>query len=1117
MSQLDQACGLNSGSAFSISRLLSSFSENNCIFADCFKKIIGLEKQNSLLDKLSKMRLVVGLFSALLLCGGPARAQFYNGSQLSFGKNRVQFQHQNWQYFRTSQFDVYFYPTGKALAEYTLAQAPNVIDEIEKLLNYTSTKKIQFVVYNTQSDFRESNFAYDNDNFYNQGGVTNIYGTKIYLYFDGDRTHFNKMLRAGVMNLYSHWIINGTSVGANISSESLLEVPAWYYSGLASYIGESWNSTLDSYVKNGILTQRYADIDQLSPVDATYAGHSFWKYIADRFGQSSIPAILYATRSSRSHERGFYHVTGSSYKQLLVDWYRHYYVIYKKDVKRDKPEGNGELKHPKRTRDYDQFRLSPDGKSYAYVTNEAGRVIIWLKGENDKQPRRIFTRYHKTEDNPDLTYPLIAWHPTGRVLGFTLEDAGRCYYYPYDVEKHKTDKRLLVDVEKITDISFSHDGKLILFSGFQNGQSDIFVYSLRARTFQNLTNDFYDDFAPRFINNDKQIVFSSNRPDNLLHPKEAFYQLSPQSHYDLFMYDYATKDKELMRITYTPYANETDVREIDARTIIYLSDENGISNRYTAHFDSTISRIDTIIHYAYYAKGAPSTDQAYGIFDQDYSPQNQSVAEVVLYKGAKRLYIKPFEPTTLANELTLSAFQSKLKADEARADSVAAAKKNRGTISRHRGFHQLHLSDLHPSSQVVPADADVADDSVSYTRVAPRNYYVQYSINQLVTQADFGFLNNTYQQFTGGTSPIYLNTGINALVMVGLNDLFEDYRITGGFRLSFDLQSNEFMLSYENLHRRLDRQIVVYRQSIKDVIGYYYYKQHSNSIFYILRYPFDKLNSLRLTLTGRYETYIMAGLNDYSLQAADERHGWAAVKLEYVFDSSKELYTNLWRGTKMKLFAEYQHRIDRDNQYLFVAGLDVRKSVRIYRNMTWATRFAASTNFGSSRLVYYMGGVDNWIFAKFDSDIWVDQSKNYAYQTLATNMRGFKQNIRNGTSFALLSTELRVPFVQLIAGRQLANSLLNSLQFVLFGDVGTAWTGLTPYSEDNCLYTRWVTAGDITVRVKRQVDPIIGGFGLGLRAKLFGYFLRLDYAWGVEDYKIQDKRGMLMFSLGLDF
>lgn len=1051
-----------------------------------------------------------------ILIGLPARAQFYNGSQISFGKNRVQYQKQNWQYFRTSQFDVYFYPTGKELGKYTLQKAPEVIEEVEKLLNFTATKKIQFIVYNTQSDFRESNFAYDNDDFYNFGGVTNIYGTKIYLYFDGDHKNFDKMLRAGVMNLYAHFIINGTSVGANISSESLLQVPNWYFSGLGSYYGENWNSTIDAHVKNGIISQKYVDFDELTPVEATYAGHSFWKYIADTYGESAIPTILYATRSLRSHERGFYQVTGIPYKQLLIDWYRYYYVLYKKDNKRERPEDLGILNKSKKNRVYEQFRISPDGESFAFVTNEAGKVKIWLQSANDKKPKCIFRKYQKTEDNPDLSYPLIAWHPNSDVLGFTMEDAGRCYYYPYFVSNKKAEKRILVDVEKITDFSISEDGKYLLFSGFQNGQSDIFLYSLRARTFQNLTNDFYDDFAPRFINNQKQIIFSSKRPDVQLHPKENFTDLSPQKYYDLFMYDYEQKSDDLLQITYTPEANEKDVRPTSARTFTYLSDENGITNRYLAQFDSSISTVDTIIHYAYYAQGAPVTDRAYHILEQDYNQARNQVGEVLLYKQAMRLYRSPLTIHKLVT-LTPSALRSKMLDENRKKDSIRQTENVKQTTYR-RGFYQLRQSDLQRGGvPLAIARLDAQSDSVDIQAIAARNYYTQFTINQLVTQADFSFLNTTYQQFTGGTSPIYLNTGINALVMVGINDLFENYRITGGFRLSFDLASNEFMFSYEDLHRRLDHQIVLYRQSIKSSIANYLYKQHSNSIFYIMKFPFDKLNSVRLTLTGRYETMIMASLNDYSLKQPDARNFWGGIKLEYIFDSSKELYTNLWRGSKIKVFAEFNQRIDKENKNLFVVGFDARKSVKLYRNMVWATRIAASTNVGSSRLVYYMGGVDNWIFAKFDETIWVDQSKDYAYQTLATNMRGFKQNIRNGTSFVLISTELRIPFVQLIARRQVSNNFLNSLQFLVFGDFGTAWTGLTPYSEDNCLYTRYVSAGDITVKVKRQVEPFIGGFGMGLRANLFGYFIRFDYAWGVEDYRIADKKGMFNLSIGLDF
>ncbi|MEG2071312.1 MAG: hypothetical protein RR034_08070, partial [Bacteroidales bacterium] len=396
---------------------------------NAFYKMISLYRKAGWL-------LVLGLFISSSVFG-----QFYNGSQLSFGKNRVQYQKFNWQYFRTNQFDVYFYPTGKSLAEYTLYKAPQFIEEIEKMLNFSASKKIQFIIYNTQSDFRESNFAYDDADFYNQGGVTNIYGTKVYLYFDGNHAHLDRMIRSGIMNIYAHLLVQGQSVGSNISSESLLSVPNWYYSGLSSFIGEKWNSVLDAHVKDGILTQRYAAFDELSPVDATYAGHSFWKFVVDRYGENAISNILYATRSSKSYEKGFYYVTGVEYKKLLVDWYRYYYVIYKKDTKRTMPEGDGFLKKTNKARDYNQLCLSPNGESFAYVTNQSGQIKIWLHTSDMKKPKMIYRRYQKIEDNPDLTFPLLAWHPTGEILGFTLEDRGRCYYYPFVIESNKLEKR----------------------------------------------------------------------------------------------------------------------------------------------------------------------------------------------------------------------------------------------------------------------------------------------------------------------------------------------------------------------------------------------------------------------------------------------------------------------------------------------------------------------------------------------------------------------------------------------------------------------------------------------------------------------------------------------------
>lgn len=1040
--------------------------------------------------------LLLCLLLSLLALGSPlsSKAQFYNGSQLTFGKNRVQHQNFNWQFMRAEQYDVYFYPTGKALAQYVYFKTPQIIDEIEQKLHYASKKKLQIIVYNTQEDFRESNFAYDDDDFYNQGGVTNVYGTKIYIYFDGNRAHLDRMIRSGIMNVYAHWLVQGATVGSNMTYDYLMDVSNWFFSGLASYFGEAWNSDVDAHVKDGILTQRYADFDDLSPREATYAGHSLWKYVADTYGEESLYKILYATRAFKSVSRAFTYITKVPYRTMLYDWYKYYCVMYYPDLERQIPQGNGIVRHPRPKREYTRFCFAPDGESYAYVTNESGQVRVWLKTPDCKKPKCILKRFQKIEDNPDFSFPLLAWHPQDSILGMTFESKGHCYYYPYDVSRRKWEKRFLVDVEKITSWCYSDDGKTMLFSGFKNGQSDLFIYSFLSRSFQNLTNDFYDDYAPIFVRDQKQIVFSSNRPRDSILLKDEMTEATPQHHYDLFLYSYAQNDPALLRVTEYEVGNAYDARRVDQDNIVFLGDESIYVNQYVARFDSTISRIDTAVHYMSFAKTHPLTDVGVSVLEHDYDPINQQTAQISLKNGVKGIFMDTLN-LTASPELAPSFFHQKILLDKER-------------------FEKLEQ----PDTMLV--------DSLAADSVAPKEefyipvgsgYKVQYSINKVITQADFSFLNTAYQQFEGGTSPIYLNTGFNALFMLGINDLFEDYRVTGGFRVGVDMNSYEFMMSYENLARRLDRQIVIYRQSITSDIQGYVYKQRSNSLFYILKFPFNKIHSVRLTLNGRYESNVIGALSDNTLQMPEEHHIWAGAKLEYVFDSSKELYTNLWRGTKLKIFAEYNQRVEKETRNLLVVGFDARRSFKLYKNMTFALRLAGSTNVGSARLAYYMGGVDNWINAKFDSDIWVDQSKNYAYQTLATNMRGFKQNIRNGTSFVLLSGELRVPFVQLIAGRKVSFNFLNSLQLNLFADYGTAWTGLTPYSEENCLYTRYITSGPISVMVKRQVDPFVGGFGVGLRCSLLSYFLRFDYAWGVEDFKIPNKKGMFLFSIGTDF
>lgn len=120
------------------------------------------------------------------------------------------------------------------------------------------------------------------------------------------------------------------------------------------------------------------------------------------------------------------------------------------------------------------------------------------------------------------------------------------------------------------------------------------------------------------------------------------------------------------------------------------------------------------------------------------------------------------------------------------------------------------------------------------------------------------------------------------------------------------------------------------------------------------------------------------------------------MKGELVFDATRKLGLNLYLGTRYKVFSEYWQQVSPDQTTLFVVGADFRNYQRIHRTLIWANRFAASSSFGNNKLIYYMGGVDNWLAPRFNTNVPIATDNNYAYQTLATNMRGFEQNIRNG-------------------------------------------------------------------------------------------------------------------------
>jgi len=355
---------------------------------------------------------------------------------------------------------------------------------------------------------------------------------------------------------------------------------------------------------------------------------------------------------------------------------------------------------------------------------------------------------------------------------------------------------------------------------------------------------------------------------------------------------------------------------------------------------------------------------------------------------------------------------------------------------------------------------------------------------------------------------------MNALLMVGGTDLLEDYRISGGVRLNPDLVNNEYMLSFANLKNRFDKEFVFHRSSLEEDYNGYTLRHKIHEASFIGTWPFTNVFAAKGTFSFRNDRSVWLALDKPSLQQKDEIKSWLSLKGELVYDNTREIETNILQGTRFKVFGEYYYQINKANSTLSSVGFDFRHYLRIHRCFIWANRIAGASSFGQNKIIYYLGGVDNWIGAKFNKDIPVDYTQNYAYQTLATNMRGFDQNIRNGNNFVVINSELRFPVFKYLLNSPTRIGIIDNFQVVGFGDIGTAWSGPNPFG-NNMLFTRYVYQKPIMAIVHEQRDPIVEGMGFGLRTRLFGYFIRADWAWGVEDGIVQNRK--FYISLSLDF
>lgn len=1061
------------------------------------------------------------LVGCLILMAKIGAAQFYTGSQNTFGQNRVQYNPAFWQSYNFERFEVYFTASGKQHAEYTAKSAHRYLKEVEEFLDYDLEDKLQFLVFNTQSAYRQSNIGLRNEEETNIGGVTRVDGDKVFVFYEGDHEKLDRQIRSGIANIILYKMMYGDNWKQAIKSSALSTFPDWFIQGFVEYMAGDWNTDLDNKVKNKILSGRFDKFNHLRGEEAKLAGLAIWNYVAEVYGEKMIPNILYMTRVSRNVENGFLYVLGANLRSLSRDFVAYYKERYTKDnLYRIDPKEEVIPIKTKKNRVYQQFALSPDGKYAAFTTNELGQYKVWLYDIQEEKLKKIAKGQHKLDRLPDYSHPVVAWHPTSAVLAFVEEKKGELKLNLYDIEDGKKHTKILMKMEKVLSMSYSDNGKKIVLSAVAKGQTDLFVYNVIGNNQKQITNDIYDDLMPSFIDKSSRVIFVSNRHEDTIRKKVEIKQYSGTK--DIFIVDLKQLKMPLTRITNTPLVDESYPNQYDDKHYSYLSNANGINNRYIAYYDSAISYIDTAVHYEYFTVAGLMSNFSRNVLEYRTNPKEGTYSMLMLNDGKYQFYRgKQADGRLIEDEIQSTVFMNyKIKAANKGIPSVPT-KVDDVKIDSNKVDIDNYIFEDEKQPEIIVEKVEEIDslipikkeDSVTFELPRTEIYNVNFSTDYVVSQIDNSFLNQSYQRYTGGS---YQNPGINALMKIGLIDLFEDYRLVGGYRFPINFNNSEYLLSLENVKSRLDKKYLISRQAFnRPAVNGDMQKLQTYDAKYNVKYPFSEVASLRLTTNLRYDRLVTLSTEQSTLEEPDENHYLLGTKLEYVYDNTRNIGLNIKYGTRFKLWGEFYRELDQVQTDFFVLGVDFRHYQKIHREIVLASRFAASTSMGHQRLLYYLGGVDNWLTPRFNSSFLPDPEQNYQFQTIATPLRGFEQNIRNGNTFALINTELRVPVVKYFSKNPVKSSFWENFMIIGLADIGASWTGVNPYTSDNAFNTKLIIGHNYQIILKDQREPIVYGYGFGLRSKLFGYYIRFDWAWGVDDGEVLS--GVRYLSLSLDF
>ncbi|MDX1640455.1 MAG: hypothetical protein R3220_02070 [Balneolaceae bacterium] len=1116
--------------------------------------------------------LLISLMALLFVTSAieESQAQFFN-----FGKNRVQYEEFDWRFIETDHFDVYYYNSKNYhLAQFTAETVESALKQLNEDFGDQLTSRIPVIIYDSHSDFSQTNVVRLPVDAQGIGGVTDKYKNRMTQPFMADYADFRRTIHHELTHAYINDIYYGGSVQSIMSNNIQLVFPLWFEEGLAEYLALEWDTQTDMYIRDATLNDYLPPLNRLSGFMAYRGGQSFWYYIADQYGRPKITEILQRIKTTRNIQQSLVQSLGLNIEELSDRWHEYYRQRYFPEVanRQSLSAVATQITNRSRSGSYNTSpSISPRGDRIAMLTNRRGVFDVVIVDANTGERLKTIVN---GADNPmfeelNILNPNLSWSPDGSKIALSSKSQGSYNLAIVDYETQDTQTIRFPKVDAINSVSWSPDGSKIAFDGNVGPYQDIFVYNLETSGFINLTHDVFTDTEAAWGPDSETIYFVSNRGEHV-QPNTYLAGYSGMKDDSFFQYDiYSinTNTKRIDRLTNTPYWSETNPKLTQNGELLFVSDQNGIPNIY---------EYDLASRSVY-----PLTDLQTGVMQMSISADGTRLAFNALNEGYPDIYMMRSPLTQRRESSLIPNTWAKNRMQEGPGERVPAVRyvqrmieaRPKGNVISSRMITDASVSGL--NRYIAPDNNDTTDTSDS-NRIDFRNYQFGESVvrdSTLELQDDPSnfepegnvtaeglFQPKEYKlkfspNFSYSAGQLSTYYGTSAYAFVSLTDLFGDHQISFGSNLVFDLRNSDYTFQYGYLGSRTNFFASFFHQS-RNYQTYFgellRFRTFGGSIDF--QYPLNRYQRVDYGISAIGIARDFSTVSTFfnpggGLNRPNNADTWFLYpQVTFTGDFTIPGFITPSGGTRYAIGLSGSPPLGSDiPQFATVLG-DFRKYINLGQRYSIGLRGAGSASFGRDAQTFFMGGMLGWINQKWsDAEIPFDRLADTFFTLPATPLRGHEFNTTFGNRFTMVNAEFRFPLFAAILPGPIPLLPLYNLTGVAFVDAGAAWGFDIPYSRytdqngnpivyyENPAQLDWRVGTKRTEYINpntgllREGEPqegdlattfvdgdILIGAGFGLRTILLGLPFRYDVGWPYGRGGFQSNP-IHYFTIGIDF